>query len=586
VRSRIVGCALRSEEDVVHARQVARTLAGELGFSLQDQTRISTAVSEIARNAFSYGGGGTVEFAVDIKARPQQLVIEVRDQGPGIKNLADVLEGQYESATGMGLGIIGSRRLVDDFTIASEPGHGTRVRLVKHLPPERMMRRDGVGALGTRLALQPRPDPLEEMRAQNREIIANIEELHRRQEELHHLSTELTNTNQGVVALYAELDDKAESLRRASEMKSRFISNVSHELRTPINSIIAISGLLLDRLDGGLTPEQERQITYVRQSARGLSEMINDLLDIAKIEAGKIDVRAEEFVVDPLFAELRGTMRALQYPGVELIFDCPPGMTCRTDRGKVAQILRNLISNALKFTPGGRVAVTARLTDDGLVRFAVADTGIGIPADKLDLIFEEFVQVENPLQAKAKGTGLGLPLCRQLAQLLGGSIGLQSALGKGSTFYVVVPAIYAGRAAERPPREAKPLAAASVVVVDDDPAIGHVIAQRLREAGSTQVHVYESGVEGLAAIRALRPDLAILDLQIPDLGGDAILRDLKDNAETRAIPVAIVTSAEVGEAQRRGLAAAVGIWSKAALSREAVLGMLTAAAHARTPDRV
>jgi signal transduction histidine kinase len=582
---RILVCALRTQEDVVHARQVARVVAAELGFSLQDQTRISTAVSEIARNAFSYGGGGTVEFSLEARSRPQQLLIDVHDNGPGIKDLAAVLEGAYESTTGMGLGIVGSRRLVDDFAIESAAGQGTRVRLLKHLPEERAIRRDRLTDLAARLAAEKPNDPLQEMRVQNREILANLDELSRRQEELQHLSTELNNTNQGVVALYAELDDKAESLRRASEMKSRFISNVSHELRTPINSIMAMSGLLLDRLDGDLTAEQERQIAYIRQSARGLSDLINDLLDIAKIESGKTEVRPEEFAVEPLLAELRGTMRSLQHHDVELVFDCPSDMTCRTDRGKIVQVLRNLISNALKFTLHGRVTVTARHASDGLASFAVADTGIGIPAEKHDLIFEEFVQVENPLQAKAKGTGLGLALCRQLAHLLGGSIGVQSAPGKGSTFYIVVPATYAEPSTERTPRESKPLATPSVVVVDDDPGVAHVIAHRLRECGSGRIHIYESGVEGLAAIRALHPDLAILDLHIPDLPGDEILRDLKGDAETRAIPVAIVTSAELGEARRRALAPAVGVWSKAVLSRDTVLAILTAAAHARNAER-
>src|SRR5207249_3809902 len=203
--SLILSVAIKYEHDVVAARQRARQIAGLLGFDTRDQTRIATAVSEIARNAFTYAGGGHVEFRVEGRTAPQLFTVKVLDHGPGIADLSRILSGRYTSATGMGVGIIGTRRLMDNFVITSEPGN-----------------------------------------------------------------------------------EKADHLRRADDMKTRFLSNMSHEFRTPLNSIQALTRLLLERSDGGLTSERTRQVEFIRKAAQDLTELVNDLLDLAKVEAGKI----------------------------------------------------------------------------------------------------------------------------------------------------------------------------------------------------------------------------------------------------------------------------------------------------------
>jgi signal transduction histidine kinase len=255
------------------------------------------------------------------------------------------------------------------------------------------------------------------------------------------LRTELEETNQGVLALYAELDIQAEQLRQASDLKSRFLSYMSHEFRTPLGSIRSITRLLSDELDGPLSPEQHKQVMFISGAASELSDMVDDLLDLAKIEAGRITISPAWFDMLDLFSALRGMFRPIVDANtVDLIFEEPQDMPrLYTDDKKLAQILRNFISNALKFTQHGVVRVSARPEGNGEVRFAVMDTGIGIPEDMHGNLFEDFVQIDTPLQKRLRGTGLGLSLCKRFAELLGGRVGIESQPGVGSTFFVIIP---------------------------------------------------------------------------------------------------------------------------------------------------
>jgi signal transduction histidine kinase len=274
-----------------------------------------------------------------------------------------------------------------------------------------------------------------------------------READISALREELDETNKGVVALYAELDDKAAQLRDANDLKSRFLSYMSHEFRTPLTSMTSISGILLSRLDGPLTPEQQKQVEFIRSSARELTEMVNDLLDLAKVEAGRITISPEWFEMVDLFAALRGMFKPIAAStSVSLVFDEPEGeIKLFTDDKKLSQILRNFISNALKFTPEGEVCVSARVLDNDMVEFAVADTGIGIGREHLPNLFADFVQVDVRLQRRLRGTGLGLSLARKFAELLGGKVAVVSELGKGSRFSVVLPLRFEAAAAQVAP---------------------------------------------------------------------------------------------------------------------------------------
>ncbi len=319
---------LRHERHVVHARQRAREIAALLGFEHQEQIRIATAASELARNAFRYADNGAVEFLVRGNA-PQLFVISVTDSGPGIANLSDILDGRYISRTGLGKGIIGTRRLMDHFEIASSPA-GTRVETGKSLPATAPpVNADRVKKIATELAGSSAGDPFDEVERQNQELLRTLAELRERQDQLADLNRELEDTNRGVVALYAELDQNADDLRRVSDLKTSFLSNLSHEFRTPLNSITSLCQLLITRSDGDLTPEQEKQVVFIRRSAAELTELVNDLLDLAKVEAGKTDIRPRHFEVQDIFGALRGMLRPLLTGNsLELIFnaeaDLPP----------------------------------------------------------------------------------------------------------------------------------------------------------------------------------------------------------------------------------------------------------------------
>jgi signal transduction histidine kinase/CheY-like chemotaxis protein len=579
----ISSISLHFEYDLVAARRRARQIAALLGFEEQDQVRIATVTSEIARNALRYGGGGRVEFGFDSQNGTQVLLLTVSDRGPGISNLDDVLEGRYQSSSGMGIGILGARRLMDDLQINTAPGKVTTVFMSKRLPPNApALTTQRLGTLLDELARQRPESPLEEIQQQNAELLQALAELNQRKEEQERLNQELEDTNRGVLALYAELDEKAESLRRADHTKSRFLSDMGHEFRTPVNSILALTRLLEE---ASLDADGRKQVSLIRRAAEDLESLVNDLLDLAKIEAGKIDVRPAEFEVTNLFSALRGMLRPLLLNrSLSLVFDEPEGLPpMYNDEGKVAQILRNFISNALKFTEAGEIRVSASLAGgDTAIMFCVADTGLGIAPEDQELIFEEFTQVDNPRQGLQKGTGLGLPLTRKLATLLGGRVGVRSSPGVGSTFWAEIPIRYGGDAAQ--PGSAAHAAAAAerpaslrILVVDDDEAARYAVASFATRPG-TQILEADNGLAGIARAQTDLPDIILLDLMMPGVGGHEVLQRLKSDPATAGIPVIIVTSRFVNDDEKRQiLTRAANVVYKGDLARETVTGAIDAA---------
>lgn len=530
------------EQDVVQARQRTRELAKQLGFEAQDQARLATAVSEIARNAFQYAGGGTVEFYLD--GDPRLFLIRIQDRGKGIPHLADVLAGRYVSPTGMGMGIVGTRRLMDSFE-AESSAQGTTIVMGKTLVKRSSILTEAqVQQIQTSVMQRSPQNPYEEIQRQNQELLRAMAELRKREEELTQLNQELEDTNRGVVALYAELDEKASSLQQANELKTRFLSNMSHEFRTPLNSILSLSRMLLSHMDGDLTSEQEKQVTFIQKAADGLSDLVNDLLDLAKVEAGKIEIRPISFEVTDLFATLRGMLRPLLVQGssVTLIFEEPdPLPPLHNDEGKIAQILRNFISNALKFTERGEVRVRAVQAGQSII-FSVSDTGIGIAPNDQERIFEDFVQIESHLQKQVKGTGLGLPLTRKLAELLGGNVSITSEPGQGSTFSAAIPIAHPNAPSLCPPLAIPPLRPTHrpILAIEDHRETLFIYEKHLQES-RYQLTSAQTLAQARQVLQQLRPAAIVLDILLEGQNGWTFLRELKDNEATRTIPVLVIT---------------------------------------------
>ena len=568
---------VRGEDDVVRAHQTTRTIAAQLGFSTFEQTRIATAMSEIARNALSYASGGSVTLGFDEEA--QALSIVVLDRGAGIADVGAILAGERKSTTGLGVGIPGARRLMDSFAIESSAS-GTRVEMAKRVP-----RRAGkvdpakVGAMRFQLAGQLADEPTQEIRRLQRDI---AERDHRIVE----LTEELTETNRGVMALHNELDDRAEYQRQAVELRTRLLSEMGHEVRTPLHSLSTISQFLIDRLDGELSPEQDKQVRIIHEVAESLTAYVNDLLDLARTDAGRAVVHPSKFGVDGVVKALRRILQPLVPPQVALRIDVEPGLpSIVSDELKLTQILRNLVGNALKFPERGAVTVRVRkgldiAPDPEMVRrdhliFEVEDTGIGIAPEHQELIFREFAQVDGNTAPRMRGSGLGLPLSRRLAELLGGSLTLTSRLGAGSTFQLVLPLAYRGPepdAAAPIAEPAPPVVAAPTVgqprilVIDDDLASRYVLRRWLGERYLVDEAV--NGHDGLRLAQA-RPAAIFLDVVMPDLTGFEVLERLKADPATCDIPVVVYTALGLGTNDRARLGAAVTILRKSTSSRVA-----------------
>ncbi|MEV1288222.1 sensor histidine kinase [Micromonospora sp. NPDC049679] len=438
--------AIREEHDIFVVRQRGREVAAALGLEHQDQIRIATALSEVGRQMLAAGAGAQVAFHAVDGGGAATLRIDVR-------SLAPITRGELASENPLPVA-----RLVDTLVV-SRADAVTVVTMSRRLPPSAARltpeHRDALRAELTGIAPG---SPLDELATQNEQLVAALDEVRSQRDELARLnaelqetnrgvlalygqlSEELEETNRGVVALYAELDEKSAQLRAASEAKSRFLANVSHELRAPVTAIIGLGRLLADSSSDPLTTEQVRQVDLIRGSAADLLGLVNDLLDLAKAESGRIEPNWDEVDLRLVFGQLRGTLRALATsPDVELVIEEPerPALI-RSDEVLLSRVLRNLLHNGLKFTERGEVRMRARL-EGGRWQLSVSDTGTGIPAELHDRIFEEFYQVPGSASARGTGTGLGLPYARRLVTLLGGSMTMTSEPGQGTTFIVDLP---------------------------------------------------------------------------------------------------------------------------------------------------
>lgn len=452
----LLSLPLKSESDVILARRRARQLALILGFNSQDRTRISTAVSEIVRNAYQHALGGQVDFVIADNEEPFKFSIFVIDQGPGIKE-ADL--NFDESADGNGL--LGAKRLMDGLAVTTTRGEGTTIRLDKFLtmrtsPFSEIEIKELTVSLNKVLS----SNPIEEVHQQNQELLITLEQLSQKQAQLDELNRELkqknddlTKLNQEVQVLNASLEDKVEARTAelesardiavlANELKSQFIANVSHEIRTPMTGILGLSELLMRESEG----EAHETASHIYSSSISLMTLVNDLLDMSKLEAGKMNILKDNFNVEKLIGD---TINNFSVSASSKNLKCsyaidehlPATIYGASDR--IRQVLQNLVQNAIKFSDVGTIRVTADLlsreNESIKVKFGVHDEGPGISSEDQKKLFRLFVQLDGSMTRKHSGTGLGLSLCKNLVDLMNGEIGIDSSPGRGSTFWFVLP---------------------------------------------------------------------------------------------------------------------------------------------------
>ncbi|HWN66797.1 MAG TPA: response regulator, partial [Haliangium sp.] len=435
----------------------------------------------------------------------------------------------------------------------------------------------------------------EELQTQQEELQQTNEELEEKARQLTEQKSEVERKNQEVELARQELEEKAEQLALTSRYKSEFLANMSHELRTPLNSLLILSRQLEGNRDGNLTDRQVEYAKTIHQSGTDLLSLINEILDLAKIESGTMAINVSEVpfgklqdYVDRLFRQVANE-KGLTFT-IELAADLPQSL--RTDEQRLGQVLRNLLSNAFKFTEHGHVKLSIGNvppvpgqsdSDDPWVAFSVSDTGIGIPKDKQKIIFEAFQQVEGGTSRRFGGTGLGLSISREIAELLGGEITVESEPRRGSTFTLFLPRRYPGppavRSIEAPPTrpsrqpselvdfsdrllpargmshvsphspnksvpdDRKSIAAGDrvLLIIEDDEVFARALLDAARQRGFRGL-VALHGEEGLAIAKSFKPDAITLDLRLPDTDGWVILDRLKHDPETRHIPVHIISA--------------------------------------------
>jgi signal transduction histidine kinase/CheY-like chemotaxis protein len=380
--------------------------------------------------------------------------------------------------------------------------------------------------------------------------------------------------------LNQRLKESNQQLQRASHLKSEFLANMSHELRTPLNAIIGFSELLLDQTFGDLNEAQSDYVSDILSSGRHLLDLINDILDLSKIEAGRMDLRVELFDVTQLIEEAMSTLQvAADRKQIDFSHEAPADLPLFSgDRAKLKQILYNLLSNAIKFTPeGGRVWLTCS-GDAESVEISVCDTGIGIRKEDQARIFDAFIQVDGSYSRKYQGTGLGLTLVKRFAELHGGSVGVESEDGQGSRFIVRLPSITPrpeDRAAvaclmapEAPPAEevaGSPAAgprSEAILVVEDNAANMRLITELLRARGFTILEA-QNGEEALSKLRRLTPQLILMDIQLPGMDGLACTREIRKDPKNASIPIVALTAhAMRGDEERARQAGCVGYITK------------------------
>ena len=435
--------------------------------------------------------------------------------------------------------------------------------------------------------LEEQQQKLQQQSEELQQVNAHLEE---QQQQLHQQSEELRQQNETLNTAKLQLDKRAADLEMASKYKSEFLANMSHELRTPLNSIILLSKMLSKNERQNLDDKEVKQVSVINQAGEELLRLINDILDLSKIESGKVTMNITEFSIAELFQTFKDLFRSIaEEKGLEFIIHEEFNAVLKTDRDKLSQILRNLLANAFKFTKQGSVALRAVQMPGkaDTVLISVEDTGVGIPKDKQQIVFEAFQQADGSISREFGGTGLGLSIAREYAKLLQGAISLESEVGKGTTFTLTLPAMLKQildlTPSSAPQSGTKPIAPLKkpqvfsvateveddralivpgekvILIIEDNADLAQSTMDVTRGMGFKAL-VALTGHDGLELAAKFIPTGILLDLVLPDMNGMELLRELKSTRELRHIPVHIFSSKERDNSYRA--VGAIGYFQK------------------------
>lgn len=516
---KILKIGLLESTDISEVRMKVSDISEQFKLDLRTKTLMSAVISDISRFFMEYQGDGFAEINYDNIDKFPYLIFKLMSIEAS-KQMFHKISAERNTHIKEYRILYKSFQFFETADIQFE--NDKLVIVLKKNINQGHFSRENVPKIIEKIRHIKYEDPLaRELKMKNRDLKEALEEITAQ-------NNELNETNKGIIALYKELNDKNTRLKEVNMSKKKFISSVTHELRTPINSIKSLATLLLmDQKN--LNPEQKKQVNLINTSAGNMIELINDLLDLSKVDFGKVEIHKVDFTIEDIFDDLRGIFHSLyQEKNNELVFNNELGnRILYNDKQKISQILRNFISNSMKFTSNGRVSINVKNSDERII-FEVEDNGIGISKSKQQQIFEDFNQIKNDYQIEYKGSGLGLAICRQYIDLLSGTLFLESEEGNGTKIGFKIK-----KERQVTNQDVK------ILCIDDDVTFQYIFKKNMDKLGY-KISFAKNGKEGLEKTFNQNPDIIFLDINMPIMNGFEVIKMLEK--ERRTPMIVVITS--------------------------------------------